>query len=199
MRESAAAEAVAADRQQTNQQLSRITQQIDRLDSLLRAREAAAEQSVNELFQPTATPEPRLEHANANATSPENVNASLSSLEMQQQGECTSVISPTLFLQQEKRLPYLQRSEDQDDHQRQQQLKQFMDDVTSRTSTLKELFACVNHDACRRLHANRSFGGDLLGGRYCSRGLQSLEQQLAVCIQVPVGNGIVRVMLSFDE
>ncbi len=54
-----------------------------------------------------------------------------------QQNASSPVSSPSIFLQQNNRLPYLQ---DQDGQQR-KQLKRLIEDVAPRISTLNELFA----------------------------------------------------------
>lgn len=154
---SSLSDAVAADQQQMHQQLRHITQQIERLDELLRVRISVAEHDPNASRQRAVTPQHHPEHADATPIPPENANASLSSIGIQQQAASVSPTSPTLFLQQDKRRPYLQQLDDGDENrdnhrQQQQQQKMFMDDVTSRIGTLKELFACV---FCIELHRHQ--------------------------------------------
>ncbi len=134
-----------------HQQLRHITQQIERLDELLRVRISVAEREPNESHQRAVTPKHHPEHADTTPIPPDNANASLSSIDIQQQATSVSPSSPTLFLQQDKRLPYLQQLDDghenrdrlRQQRQQRQQHKMFMEDVTSRISTLTELFACV--------------------------------------------------------
>ena len=126
------------------QQLSSISLQVDHVLALLRAHiNPAASASVEQhqpaaaILLPSQSDDRILQHRE-----PQLFPSSESSISLQQKTS-TPVSSPSIFLQQSKRLPYLQ---DQDEHQHQhqhehQQLKRLIEDVTPRISTLNELFA----------------------------------------------------------
>lgn len=144
VREESVREIVFADKQQMQQQLCSISLQVDQVHALLRAHINSAASASVEPHQPAAatllpsqSDDRILQHPEPQLFPPSG-----SSIDMQQKTS-SPVSSPSIFLQQSKRLPYLQ---DQDEHQHQhqhqhQQLKRLIEDVTPRISTLNELFA----------------------------------------------------------
>jgi hypothetical protein len=142
VREESAREIVFAEKQQMQQQLCNISLQVDQVHALLRAHINQAASPSLQPHQPTVaallpsqSDDRILQHPE-----PQLFPSSESSIDLQQKTS-TPVSSPSIFLQQSKRLPYLQH---QDEHQRQhehQQLKRLIEDVTPRISTLNELFA----------------------------------------------------------
>ncbi len=142
MREESVREIVFAEKQQMQQQLCGISLQVDQVHALLRAHiNQAASPSVQPpqptvaALLPSQSDDRILQHPE-----PQVFPSSESSIDLQQKTS-TPVSSPSIFLQQSKRLPYLQH---QDEHQRQhehQQLKRLIEEVTPRISTLNELFA----------------------------------------------------------
>jgi hypothetical protein len=138
----ALSDAVTADQQQTHQQLRHIMHQIERLDELLRTPAAVTERDPNDSRKLAAIS--RLEPADTTPISPNNVDIALSSIDTRQT-RSVSHASPTFLLQQDNRPPSINEDglPDHEQHRQQQQQKMFVEDVTSRISTLRDLFACV--------------------------------------------------------
>jgi hypothetical protein len=120
------------------EQLCSMSLQVDRVYALLRAHMSPAASASNQPHQPSAASIPSSQSDDTTFQYPESQTISLSgSSIVMQQNASSPVSSPSIFLQQNNRLPYLQ---DQDGQQR-KQLKRLIEDVAPRISTLNELFA----------------------------------------------------------